>query len=144
MVLPDARREPKTNEMLVSMNSTKSKTHLPDFNMADIRANAGRAAALLKSMSNPSRLMVLCQLTEGEKSVGELERAVPMSQSALSQHLALLRARNLVTTRRAGQSIYYSLAGVEASSVLATLYGLFCAKSPGAAASGGKASRKPA
>lgn len=97
------------------------------MNMTDIRANAHRAAELLKSMGNPARLMVLCQLTEGEKSVGELERAVPMSQSALSQHLALLRQRNLVSTRRAGQSIYYSLAGVEASAILATLYALFCA-----------------
>lgn len=101
--------------------------------MSQIRSNASRAANLLKSMSNPARLMVLCQLTEGEKSVGQLERAVPMSQSALSQHLALLRQRNLVQTRRAGQSIYYSLAGIEASSILATLYGLFCAKAPAAA-----------
>ena len=108
--------------------------HLPDLDLSAIRTNAQRAANLLKSMGNPARLMVLCQLTEGEKSVGELERAVPMSQSALSQHLALLRMRNLVKTRRAGQSIYYSLAGVEASSILATLYDLFCAKSPAAAA----------
>jgi DNA-binding transcriptional ArsR family regulator len=117
------------------MKSTASSSpHTPDMNMADIRANAHRAAALLKSMSNPARLMVLCQLTEGEKSVGELERAVPLSQSALSQHLALLRERKLVRTRRAGQSIYYSLAGVEASSILVTLYGLFCAKTANAAA----------
>ena len=108
--------------------------HLPDMNMGAIRANASRAATLLKSMSNPSRLMVLCKLTEGEKSVRELERVVPMSQSALSQHLAVLRARNLVRTRRAGQSIYYSLAGVEASAILATLYGLFCAKPSAAGA----------
>ncbi len=103
------------------------------MDLSEIHANAQRAANLLKSMGNPARLMVLCQLTEGEKSVGELERAVPMSQSALSQHLALLRMRNLVKTRRSGQSIYYSLAGVEASAILATLYGLFCAK-PSAAA----------
>ena len=102
--------------------------HLPDLDLSEIRANAHRAANLLKSMGNPARLMVLCQLTAGEKSVGELERAVPMSQSALSQHLALLRMHNLVKTRRSGQSIYYSLAGVEASSILATLYDLFCAK----------------
>lgn len=121
--------------MFVPMKSTASKKqHVPAIDLAEIRANAHRAAALLKSMSNPSRLMVLCLLTEGEKSVGELERAVPISQSALSQHLALLRLRNLVNTRRLGQSIYYSLAGVEASAVLATLYGLFCAKAPDTAA----------
>lgn len=111
--------------------------HPPDMDISQIRANATRAAELLKSMSNPARLMVLCQLTEGEKSVGELERAVPMSQSALSQHLAVLRTRNLVKTRRAGQSIYYSLAGIEASAILSTLYGLFCAN-----ASDGMAKRK--
>ncbi len=117
------------------MKSTiATKMPMQDMDMSQIRSNASRAANLLKSMSNPARLMVLCQLTEGEKSVGELERAVPMSQSALSQHLALLRQRNLVQTRRAGQSIYYSLAGIEASAILATLYGLFCAKAPAAAA----------
>jgi ArsR family transcriptional regulator, virulence genes transcriptional regulator len=96
------------------------------MDMADVKANAQRASELLKSMSNPARLMVLCQLTEGEKSVGELERAIPLGQSALSQHLALLRQRNLVKTRRSGQSIFYSLAGEEASAILATLCGLFC------------------
>ena len=114
------------------------------MNMEDIRANAGRAAELLKSMSNPARLMVLCQLTEGEKSVGELEAMVPLSQSALSQHLALLRQRNLVTTRRSGQMIYYSLAGVEASAVLSTLYGLFCAKASDTAAASGRKPRSKA
>lgn len=129
MDLPDAHPEPKIHKNAVNMKSaTSEKIHLPDLDMSEIRANAQRAANLLKSMGNPARLMVLCQLTEGEKSVGELERAVPMSQSALSQHLALLRMRNLVKTRRSGQSIYYSLAGIEASSILATLYGLFCAK----------------
>jgi DNA-binding transcriptional ArsR family regulator len=135
MDLPDAHPEPHIDENVVNMKSTASgKIHLPDLDLSEIRANAGRAANLLKSMGNPARLMVLCQLTGGEKSVGELERAVPMSQSALSQHLALLRMRNLVKTRRSGQSIYYSLAGVEASSILATLYDLFCAKSASAAA----------
>jgi DNA-binding transcriptional ArsR family regulator len=115
--------------MLVNMKpATSKKMHLAQVNMAEIRANANRAAELLKSMGNPARLMVLCQLTEGEKSAGELERVVAMSQSALSQHLALLRLRNLVKTRRSGQSIYYSLAGIEASSILAALYGLFCGK----------------
>lgn len=129
MDLPDAHPEPKIHKNVVNMKSaTSEKIHLPDLDMSEIRANAQRAANLLKSMGNPARLMVLCQLTEGEKSVGELERAVPMSQSALSQHLALLRMHNLVKTRRSGQSIYYSLAGIEASSILATLYGLFCAK----------------
>ena len=127
------------------MKSTSSTAvHPPGMNMEDIRANAGRAAELLKSMSNPARLMVLCQLTEGEKSVGELEAMVPLSQSALSQHLALLRQRNLVTTRRSGQMIYYSLAGVEASAILSTLYDLFCAKASATAAASGRKPRSKA
>ncbi len=114
---------------------TQAKAAHPPMNIADMRANAKRASDLLKSMSNPARLMVLCQLTEGEKSVGELERAVSMSQSALSQHLAVLRQRKLVATRRKGQSIYYSLSGVEASAILAALYDLFCGKAAASAPS---------
>jgi DNA-binding transcriptional ArsR family regulator len=79
-------------------------------------------------MANPVRLLVLCQLAEGEKSVGELERVVDVSQSALSQHLALLRQRGIVGSRRAGQAIYYSLAGPEAPALLAALYEVYCSK----------------
>jgi len=96
--------------------------------MARLQRNALRGAMLLKAMSNPSRLIVLCQLAEGEKSVGELERATGLGQSALSQHLAILRRRKLASTRRAGQTIYYSLAGVEAAAVLSTLYQVFCSR----------------
>lgn len=96
------------------------------LNIAELEANAERAASLLKSMGSPRRLLILCQLVEGEKSVGELERAVGLSQSALSQHLAVLRHKGYVTTRRAGQSIYYSLAGDEVRAILACLYGLYC------------------
>jgi len=99
------------------------------INLAELQTNALRAAALLKLMGNPSRLLILCQLSEGEKSVSELERVIGVSQSALSQHLALLRHQNVVSTRRDAQTIYYSLAGMEASAVLATLYEVFCSKS---------------
>jgi DNA-binding transcriptional ArsR family regulator len=93
---------------------------------AELRAHAIRASALLKAMSNPARLMVLCQLAEGEKSVGELEGAVDLSQSGLSQHLALLRRERIVVTRRSGQTIFYSLASEEAAAVMRTLYAIFC------------------
>ncbi len=93
-----------------------------------MRAAAARASALLKAMGNTHRLMVLCQLAKGERSVGELERLIGLSQSALSQHLARLRRDNLVQTRRAAQTIYYSLAGGEAAAVIATLYQLYCAE----------------
>ncbi len=97
-----------------------------EMNLGELQSRAKRATGLLKAMSNPVRLMVLCQLAEGEKSVGELERVVDVSQSALSQHLALLRARGLVASRRAGQAIYYSLAGREAPALLAALYEMYC------------------
>ncbi|MBC8269704.1 MAG: helix-turn-helix transcriptional regulator [Rhodospirillaceae bacterium] len=91
-----------------------------------IQDNARRASTLLKSMSNQHRLMILCQLVPGEKCVGELEKIVGLSQSALSQHLARLRRDNLVSTRREAQTIHYSLSGEEASAVIETLYGLYC------------------
>jgi DNA-binding transcriptional ArsR family regulator len=91
-----------------------------------IQANVRRVSELLKAMSNQHRLMILCQLVPGEKSVGELERIIGLSQSALSQHLARLRRDNMVKTRRMAQTIYYSLNGDEASAVIETLYGLYC------------------
>jgi len=91
-----------------------------------MQASADSASSLLKSMANENRLLILCQLVEGERSVSELQRQLPLSQSALSQHLAVLRREGLVATRRSAQSIYYSLASAEASAVLATLYDLYC------------------
>jgi DNA-binding transcriptional ArsR family regulator len=91
-----------------------------------MQENAEQASTLLKSMSNENRLLILCQLVEGEKSVTELQQRVPLSQSALSQHLAVLRRDGLVTTKRVAQSIFYSLASIEAQQVLSTLYGLYC------------------
>jgi DNA-binding transcriptional ArsR family regulator len=105
--------------------------------MAKLEANAARACNLLKAMANPTRLMVLCQIAEGEKSVGELAQAVGQSQSGLSQHLTVLRLKHLVVARRVGQTILYSLASEEAASVMETLYELFCrsrgGKAPAAA-----------
>ena len=86
--------------------------------MEALHASARRASALLRAMGNPHRLVVLCQLLTEERSVGELERLVGLSQSALSQHLARLRRDNLVKTRRKAQTIFYSLAGDEARAVL--------------------------
>lgn len=96
---------------------------------AEMRTNAAQAAALLKSMANESRLMILCELTSGEKSVGQLLDTISLNQSALSQHLAILRREKLVTTNRRAQSIYYSLASDEVRSIMATLYELYCAGS---------------
>jgi DNA-binding transcriptional ArsR family regulator len=88
--------------------------------------NATRACGVLGAMSNPSRLLILCYLAEGEKSVGELEPLIGLSQSALSQHLAVLRGKHMVRTRREGQSILYSLASKEATALMHTLHEQFC------------------
>ena len=94
-----------------------------------MRSHAGDASRLLKTLGNEKRLMLLCLLVEGERSVGELNARVDLSQSALSQHLAVLREDGLVTTRRDGQTIYYSLADGPAQRILETLHGIYCARS---------------
>ncbi len=96
------------------------------IDLEQLQESARRASNLLKAMSNEHRLLILCQLLKGEKSVGELEKLIGLSQSALSQHLARLRRDDLVKTRRSAQTIYYSLKGEEASAVIDTLYGLYC------------------
>jgi len=90
-----------------------------------LQKNANQASTLLKAMSNPHRLMVLCLIAEQERSVGELESIIGLSQSALSQHLARLRRDNLVKTRREAQTIYYSLKGTDAITVIKTLQDLY-------------------
>ena len=91
-----------------------------------LKDKSGQASRLLKSLANDRRFLILCHLSENEKSVGELERLVDLSQSALSQHLARLRRDNLVQTRRVAQTIFYSIASPEADAVLQTLYKLYC------------------
>ena len=97
------------------------------MNLEKLQRNARQASVLLKAMSNEHRLLILCQLVEGEKSVGELVRLVGLSQSALSQHLARLRRDSLVCTRRDAQTIFYKVASPEARSLLDGLHELFCA-----------------
>ena len=87
---------------------------------------ARTASRLLKAMGNERRLVILCHLALGEKSVGELQRLVGLSQSALSQHLARLRRVKVVKTRRAAQTIYYSLDGEAAPTVMTALCDLYC------------------
>ena len=97
------------------------------MNIVELEKNAGQAADLLGAMANQRRLVVLCKLLDGEKSVNALAESVGLSQSALSQHLAKLREKGLVTTRRDAQTIYYSIASEEVRSILSTLYGIYCA-----------------
>src|SRR5690554_7196082 len=87
---------------------------------------AERACRLMKALSNPDRLMVLCKLSQGELSVGEIEAALGIRQPTLSQQLTVLREQGLVTTRREGKNIYYSVASDAAMAVIRVLYEQFC------------------
>jgi len=89
--------------------------------------HAVAAAELLKALAHPARLMVMCQLVDGEACVGELQQQGGLSMSALSQHLAVLRQFALVSTRRQSQTIFYSLADGPALDVMQALYGAYCA-----------------
>jgi len=91
-----------------------------------MRAHAADAARLLKALGNEQRLMVLCWLVDGEHSVTELNARLDLSQSALSQHLAVLRGDGLVATRREAQTIYYSLVEGPAQRIINTLHGIYC------------------
>ena len=90
--------------------------------------NARRATDFLKALAHESRLMMLCILAEGEKSVGEFEELLSLRQPTVSQQLARLRADGLVATRREGKAIYYSLASEEARAVIGAVYDAFCRK----------------
>ena len=107
----------------------------PAPSLADAMASQAEAAAeLLKTLGHPARLRILCRLVEGEHSVGALNADIPLSQSALSQHLALLRENGLVETRRDAQTIFYSLADGPAQAILGTLHDLYCPAPQGAKA----------
>lgn len=97
--------------------------------VSDLEARVGEAARLLRALSNDRRLLVLCHLAEaGEASVGRLALVAELSQSALSQHLALMRADGLVATRRQGTTILYRLADPRAAAVVELLRRLYCAR----------------
>ena len=103
---------------------TMEKQQQPSLD--EMRSNAAQATKLLKALANESRLLILCHLDGQELSVSELNQHLDLSQSALSQHLAVLRRDGLVKTRRESQTIYYSLAGREATVLIHTLHTLFC------------------
>ena len=95
--------------------------------LSNIDENQAEAAAgMLAALASRRRLMILCSLVEGEKSVGELNERIPLSQSALSQHLARLRSENLVTTRRESQTIYYRISEPAVYEIIARLHERFC------------------
>lgn len=95
--------------------------------MRDMMEQARKASELLKALSHESRMLILCILSEGEKSVSDLERVMSMPQASVSQLLARLRFDKLVNTRREGRTIYYSIASDEVSNIIGQLYEMFCA-----------------
>ena len=92
----------------------------------EMQPHALQAAELLKALANEQRLMILCHLLKGPLSVGQLNERVPLSQSALSQHLAVLRESGIVRTERAAQSVWYSLPAGVVRRLIAVLHGEFC------------------
>ena len=94
--------------------------------LEEMEANAGRAVTLLKALANERRLFILCQLLDRELSVGELNEVLGLSQSAMSQHLAVLRRDELVATRKEAQTVYYSLRSHEVREMIGLLHRLYC------------------
>ncbi len=99
----------------------------PDLSvMVNTKAAASKACAMLKILANEDRLLILCQLIQGKKNVGELEQLLGIRQPTLSQQLTVLREEKLVSTERQGKYIYYSLASPEAVQIMYTLFDLYC------------------
>ena len=96
-----------------------------------MKISAGKACQMMKVLSNPDRLMLLCQLSQGEKRVGELEDILGIVQPTLSQQLTVLRDEELVTTRRDGKNIYYRIASPQALAVMNVLFEQFCGPQTG-------------
>ena len=101
------------------------------LDMQTMQSAATNASRLLKTLANPDRLLLLCQLTQGEHCVSEMEVLVGVLQPTLSQQLGVLRQQGLVTTRREGKQIFYSIASQQALAVMQVLYQQFCAPSTG-------------
>ncbi len=93
-----------------------------------MKRNSAKAEALLSQLANKNRLMVLCNLVAGEKTVGDLGKSINISQSALSQHLAKMREAGLVSCEKRGQQVYYRICSMEAQAILSVLHLMYCKK----------------
>ncbi len=113
------------------MSFPKLNSDLSHEDMKHMVEQAREASDLLKAMSHESRLLILCLLAEGERSVSELERIMSMPQASVSQQLARLRFDRLVATRRDGRQIYYRIASEEVSKIVGQLYDIFCSPESG-------------
>ena len=101
-------------------------TTMSKLDLNEMREAAGQASALMKVFGHRGRLMILCYLADGEKSVGELSDLLQMPQSSLSQHLARMRAERLVETRRESQTVFYYLNSGDVRRVIECLYDIYC------------------
>ncbi|MET3116511.1 DNA-binding transcriptional ArsR family regulator [Undibacterium sp. GrIS 1.8] len=116
-----------TTQTTESIESTEPAGHA--FDIAQMRIAAQAASSTLRALGNEDRLLLLCQLSQGEKSVSELEELLDLHQPSLSQQLGVLRTEGLVDTRRDGKRIYYSVADPKVLHLLQLLYDLYCPKS---------------
>ena len=108
------------------MGATRQSTREPTLDLNAMRPSAEAACRLMKVLSNPDRLLLLCQLSQGEMNVGELEALVGVLQPTLSQQLGVLREEGLVSTRREGKNIYYQVSDPNLLEILRVLYRLYC------------------
>ncbi len=106
------------------MKTANKKTK--NLDLESLQKNSKKAEAMLKVLANSKRLMILCYLLKTEKTVGELSAFIGLSQSALSQHLAKMRALNLVETKKVGQEVFYRIESIEVEAILSTLYLIYC------------------
>ena len=110
----------------MQLHIAESRSRIADLDR--MLGNAKRASDFLKALAHESRLLILCILADGEKSVSELEEILDLRQPTVSQQLARLRAEGLVDTRRDGKAIYYSLASAEARVIIGAIYDVFCGR----------------
>lgn len=106
--------------------STVSRTRKGGADIGAMQRHADEAVTVLKAMGSSNRLLLLCELLDGERSVNDLAEALGVAQSVVSQHLSLLRRDGLVSGRRDGQSVFYAISDVRVHGLMATLYELFC------------------
>ncbi len=111
----------------MSSPSNQQPAHAGLLPPEEMTEHAGEVAEVLKSIANANRLMILCSLVEGEKQVSVINEQVPLSQSALSQHLARLRREKTVTTRKEGQTVFYRIADPRIVELMSHIYQLYCA-----------------
>jgi DNA-binding transcriptional ArsR family regulator len=117
---------PNALDALINLPIDCASAETPAVDLTQLRSAAAQASGLLRLLANEDRLLLLCQLTQGEKNVSALENLTGIRQPTLSQQLGVLRNEHVVETRREGKQIYYRLSNQEVEAILMTLYSLFC------------------